>query len=71
MSRFRDLIGDFLDGFGPGSLFSSLRRSGAATQVFATPDVPCDVHIQAITDWMLRQDLQSMPTLATAIEDGT
>jgi hypothetical protein len=53
MSRFRDLVGDFLDGFGPESLFSHQRRSGAATQVFATLDVSCDIRIQVITNRLL------------------
>ena len=49
-------ITDFLDGFGPGMLFSSAPRRGAATQFFATDDVPCNLDVQALADRLLREE---------------
>jgi hypothetical protein len=46
MSNLRNAISDFLDGFGPGMLFSSTPRRGAATQVFADDEVPCHPEVQ-------------------------
>jgi hypothetical protein len=43
-------IREFLQGFGPGFLFSNRRRPGAATQVFATEDVPCDEEVQQMAN---------------------
>jgi hypothetical protein len=53
MSNLRNAISDFLEGFGPGYLFSNAPRRGAYTQVFATDDVPCDAKIQTLTDNLL------------------
>jgi hypothetical protein len=47
-SAFRD----FIQGFGPGYLFSNTRRPGFATELFATKDVPCDPEVQALMDSM-------------------
>jgi hypothetical protein len=53
-------IRKFLQGFGPGFLFSSRRRPGAATQVFATEDVPCDVKVQQAADNYIDDDLTAL-----------
>jgi hypothetical protein len=49
-------ISEFLQGFGPGLLFSSRRRPGAATQVFATEDVPCDEEVQQAADTYISEN---------------
>ncbi len=57
-------ISEFLQGFGPGFLFSSRRRPGAATQVFATEEVPCDEEVQQAADTYLKASAPG-PNLAT------
>ena len=46
----------FLQGFGAGNLFSNRPRPGAATQVFATEDVPCDEEVQQLCDTFIQEN---------------
>jgi hypothetical protein len=50
---------EFLQGFGPGFLFSTRRRPGAATQVFPTEDVPCDEEVQQAADTYINENALS------------
>ncbi len=68
MSGMSNFITDFLEGFGPGNLFSTKRRPGAATQVFATEDVPCHQEIQHLADSF--SEMEHHPLVCSAEDDA-
>jgi len=69
MSGLREAISGFLEGFGPGFLFADPPRRGAATQVFATEDVPCDPLIEETADAFLTEN-RVPPATRSMIHDA-